>query len=608
MEIECEPTRRFGGWGFQRFPGTETTNLAVCKMYLGHEPEEILRWIEEPKQRETWPAELRDRHFSPNRPIPRGLIQRYVIWRRTQVDNPLVTYHHVTGEAMQVQLKGKEGVSVTLHSGEHITADRLIMASGSIAVKIPAYLEAFQNHERVLIDPLTIEGHQRRQAIPLGARVLILGTGLTGEEQAHLLYGRGHTALMLLSRGGHRHFVYRQNQANIPLILDAPPDFLLADTAEEFDESLADFFDHFISEGHTHEDILAAIRPYWNVVRRQLGGCHEAADTLQRFRRSLAVHSIGTTFEVATSLKQAESDGALKVLCGQIDVITERDDGVFMVRYKDTNDETNSPCEIMVDVIINAVGRNIIRHPIWQGLLEGGLAMKHAGIGVRVSDTGQLMDAQGQVSKHIWVVGMARAGDHALRHGFLGNTAFNVPQVRAHLYDTIDALLGDPCPHHATRMDEILFRISRHGLNARLSGGDETALIWAVSEDYSAIAHALIEAGAALNARNSRGNTALIRAACEGRLKLTKALINAGAALDVQNEDGYTALILAKRREHEHIVAVLLDAGADPSLKNRRGYSLDDPGHAPRHPISGPRNATLEARLLDAIRGDQSVC
>ena len=29
VEIECEPTRRFGGWGFQRFPGTETTNLAV---------------------------------------------------------------------------------------------------------------------------------------------------------------------------------------------------------------------------------------------------------------------------------------------------------------------------------------------------------------------------------------------------------------------------------------------------------------------------------------------------------------------------------------------------------------------------------------------------
>ena len=29
IEIECEPNRRFGGWGFQRFPITQTTNLAV---------------------------------------------------------------------------------------------------------------------------------------------------------------------------------------------------------------------------------------------------------------------------------------------------------------------------------------------------------------------------------------------------------------------------------------------------------------------------------------------------------------------------------------------------------------------------------------------------
>ncbi|MEZ4454123.1 MAG: ankyrin repeat domain-containing protein [Nannocystaceae bacterium] len=600
VEIESEPARRFGGWGFQRFPEAETTNLALRKMYLGRDPEEILRWIEDPAVQATWPPELRAT-YAPDRPIPRPLIQRYVTWRRSQVVNPRVTYHPVAGEAMRVALEGDARVSVTLRSGERIEADRLIMASGSIAVKVPAYLEGVRDHERVILDPLTLEGHRRRLAVPNGARVLILGTGLTGEEQANILYRRGHRALSLLSRSGYRHFAYPEDQTNAPLLLDRPPDFLLADTAEEFDRAISGFFARYIAAGHTHEDILAAIRPYWDVLRRQMGGCHEAADTLRRFKRSLAINSIGTTFEVATALHQAESEGALQVLRGHIEAVVEREDGTFAVRYHD-DDPATSPRALIFDYIINAVGRTIIRHPIWEQLLADGLAAKHAGIGVRVSETGQLVDASGATSERIWVVGMARAGDHALRHGFLGNTAFNVPQVRAHLYDTIDALLGHPCPHHATRLDEVLFRLSQGGLDARLSNGDETPLIWAVSEGYADIARALLGAGASLDARNDRGNTALIRAACEGRLGLVRALVEAGAALDVQNEDGYTAVVLARRRGHEDIVRALLDAGADWTLGTRHGRTFDDPGHSPRPPVSGQRDPALEARILEAVR------
>ncbi|MCB9595272.1 MAG: FAD/NAD(P)-binding protein [Sandaracinaceae bacterium] len=601
VEIEHEPMRRFGGWGFQRFPESETTNLAFRKMYLGRDPEEILRWVEDAEVRASWPPALREAAFSPDRPIPRPLIQRYVAWRRARVDNPLVTYRPVTGEAMRVQLEGDDRVAVTLRSGERLVADRVIMASGSIAVKVPDYLEAFREHDRVIVDPLTLEGHERRAAIPTDARVLILGTGLTGEEQASLLFRRGHRALTLLSRNGYRHYAYPEDQKNEPLVLDELPDFLRADTAEEFDEGLSDFFERFVAKGHGHEDILAAIRPFWDVMRRELGGCHEAADVLHRFRRSLAVSSIGASHEVATRLVTAESEGALEIVRGQIETIEDRDEA-FQVRYQDVDEPARPTRTVVVDVIINAVGRTIIRHPIWERLLEDGLAAKHAGIGIRVSETGQMVDAAGEASDRVWVVGMARAGDHALRHGFLGNTAFNVPQVRAHLYDTIDALLGDPCPRHASRMDEVLFLLARDGLDARLSHGDETPLIWAVSEGYSAIVLALIEAGAALDARNGRGNTALIRAACEGRLELTRALIDAGAALDVQNEDGYGAALLAKRRGHDAIVAVLLEAGADPTLRNRRGRTLEDPGHSPRRPIVGPRDPALEARILDAIR------
>lgn len=599
IEIECEPARRFGGWGFQRFPLTQTTNLATRKMYLGEDPQEIFRWLEDPDQRAQWPDELQASSIHPDRPLPRALIQRYVMWRREQVDNDLVTYHSITGEAMRVHVEG-DRISVELRTGARIEADRLVMASGSIAVKIPAYLLALQDHDRVIIDPLTIEGHERREEIPTDARVLILGTGLTGEEQVNILYARGCNRLTMLSRQGHRHYTYRQDQNNIPLVLDEPPDFLRAETPEEFDDSLIDFYDHFLQRGHSQEDILAALRPHWDQMRAELGGCYSAADKLRRFRRSLAVNSIGSSFEVTQNLERAEEEGALTGMHGYIRSVTE-EDGEFVVRHASAPDASEVE-EARFDYIINAIGRNIIRHPIWETLLEEGIASKHAGIGVRVSHAGQLVDSEDNASDLIWVVGMARAGDHALRHGFLGNTAFNLPQVRSHLYETIDAMLDGPKPEHKNKLAEALYLLEREGIEAKLRVRDESLLVWAVSEGYGDIALALIEAGANVNASNSLGNTPLIRSACTDRLALTRALIEAGADLDRQNADGYSALILASRRGNEEVVEMLLEAGADRSLTTRWGFSFEDPGTSPKSPLTGPRDPTLEAKLLEAIR------
>ena len=432
------PSRRFGGWGFQRFPISERTNLATRKMYLGRDPEEIFTWSRDPEARARWPEELRALELHPDRPFPRALVQEYVRWRRLRVENPLVRYRAVTGEAMKVERQA-EGVAVTLRGGERVEGERLIMASGSIAVKVPPYLEHLRAHPRVIIDPLTRAGHRRRESIPRDARVLILGTGLTGEEQANLLSRRGHSQLTILSRHGYRHYAYRREQQNAPLSLQRPPAFLRAETPEEFDLCLREFYARYLSQGHSPEDILAAIRPYWDELRAELGGCYKTAERLRRFRRSLAVNSIGASWEVSQSVRAAEAEGRLSVARGYITKI-EEEDGEFVVTIGD-GDERGPTRAARFDYIINAIGRTIIRHPLWEGLLRRGLAKKHAGIGIRVSDRGQLIDAQGDASTKIWVVGMARAGDHTLRHGFLGNTAFNVPQVRAHLYDTIDALL-----------------------------------------------------------------------------------------------------------------------------------------------------------------------
>ncbi|MEZ4337487.1 MAG: ankyrin repeat domain-containing protein [Sandaracinaceae bacterium] len=152
-----------------------------------------------------------------------------------------------------------------------------------------------------------------------------------------------------------------------------------------------------------------------------------------------------------------------------------------------------------------------------------------------------------------------------------------------------------------SKLPEVLEKITRAGLEARLEERNETPLIWAVSEGYHDLAVTLIEAGAELDARNVDGNTPLIRAACEGRTELASVLLKVGADVDAQNEDGYSALILAKRRGHLEIVDLLLAAGADRTLVTDFGTTYDDPGHSPKISLTGRRDAGLEARIADAI-------
>ncbi len=440
LEIEREPSREFGGYGFQSFPESESTNLALRKMYLGDTPDEILSWATNPDNRTSWPLEFQKKTFHPDQPFPRILIKYYVTWRRSRVTNPLVTYQSITGEAIAVSNIDDAYIQVSLSDGRIFQADQLLLATGSPSIKVPAYLQPVAQDPRVIIDPLVINGHRRRALIPKNARVLVLGTGLTGDEQAKILLERGLTSVTMLSREGRRHYAYPLYQKNKPLAFTACPELFFGETTtEQFNNSLDAFYAPYIEQGYSPEDIIEALRPWWSSIREGLGGWEKAADALYRFKRPLATHSIGTSWEVSEVIRIAEQRGHLQIVRASIRSI-ESTGETLTVNYANTSDGTTRGPE-SYDFIINAVGRNIIQHPLWNQLLHDGLASKHPGIGVRVNEFGQLIDPKNTVSPRISVIGMARSGDHALRRGYLGNTAFNVPQIRRHCYETTKALL-----------------------------------------------------------------------------------------------------------------------------------------------------------------------
>src|SRR5207247_10766940 len=97
---------------------------------------------------------------------------------------------------------------------------------------------------------------------------------------------------------------------------------------------------------------------------------------------------------------------------------------------------------------------------------------------------------------------------------------------------------------------------------------------WAAAEGHPEIVQALIERGADVHARSTKGYTALLLTAREGNLGATKALLASGADVNEAAKDGTTALVVATVRGHTEYAKFLLNQGANPNL---------GPGFAPLH-------------------------
>ncbi len=127
-------------------------------------------------------------------------------------------------------------------------------------------------------------------------------------------------------------------------------------------------------------------------------------------------------------------------------------------------------------------------------------------------------------------------------------------------------------------------------VNAKESGHDQTALMWAVAQQHPQVVEALIELNADISARSRiyaqtvtgeqtqragreelnytahrGGSTPLLFAARVGDAESAKILLAAGADVNEALPDGTSALVEAAYSGHGAVAAVLLSRGADPN-------------------------------------------
>ena len=98
-------------------------------------------------------------------------------------------------------------------------------------------------------------------------------------------------------------------------------------------------------------------------------------------------------------------------------------------------------------------------------------------------------------------------------------------------------------------------------------------LFSAAAKDCATLARRVLEAGAALEARDRVGNMPLAVAAKEGNERPVSLFLDLKAPINARNLEGSTALFLAIEAERLAVAEILVQRGADPNIAGRSGIA-----------------------------------
>ena len=314
--------------------------------------------------------------------LPRGLYGDYL---RHALDDAARTSSgpglvRIAGEAIALHRASTRGgdtrVRVAFRDGRAIWASHVVLALGN-----PPPRPLAGDPGRVVNDPWR---GCTSKAIRRDDSVVLVGTGLTAVDVALSLVGRGHRApIRMVSRHG---LLPRAHE-----VRPARPGHPMRSPLPRTARSAVAWLRANVSDANGDwRGVLDAVRPCTNEIWRALPE-REQERFLRHAARYWEVHRHRLAPEVARSVHELLESGRIRIARG-----TERPapDARWMVNCTGPNFDLS-----------------VSQSPLIRGLLEGGLA--HAGplgLGFAVGGDGSLLDASGDASASISVVGPLRRG------------------------------------------------------------------------------------------------------------------------------------------------------------------------------------------------------
>ena len=397
-----EPRATLGAGLAYSSPAPENrTNVAAARMsVLPEAPSHFHDWL----LAEGNPERDPDSAMPDGRLYPaRAVFGRYVDEQlaKSRAARPGVAFRHIRRRAHSLAADGA-GFRVVLDDGDTLRADAVVLAISHSAPDLPG---ALQGSRAVLPDPWDVAALDR---VPPGARVLIVGTGLTACDVAARLLAHGKPGhITMLSRHG----LLPRPRTLLPV--EAEGDFTTAPetTALGLLRRIRRAAARATAQGRPWENIIDALRQQADVAWGMLDWPQRR--TLLRHLRTLwDVHRFQSAPQIDAALAAARAAGVLDVRAARVLGVLDSPQGAeigILPRHATAAEQ------IHADAIVNCTGpghRTVVAsHPLLRGLAAcGALLADPAALGIWVDEESRVLRADGTAWANLFVAGPLARG------------------------------------------------------------------------------------------------------------------------------------------------------------------------------------------------------
>jgi uncharacterized NAD(P)/FAD-binding protein YdhS len=340
--------------------------------------------------------------------VPRGLYGSYIqqqlgeeIWRRGHGPN----LYMVTDEAVCVHREPSKGrakpLSVELAVGRRLPVDRCVLATGNL---LPT-----KNKGAIVGNPWDEKalGNLDRQS-----DVVVLGTGLTMVDTVISLLDRGHKGrIVAVSRRGllpRLHLSAGVDDLPRPWQFDTPPQGhnvlrLLRRIRAACREAAA--------QGQDWRVVVDGLRSHTQRLWHEMP-MGERARFLRHLRPWWDVHRHRSATRVMARILEAIQLKQLMIVAGRIDSMTQVGDSISVaIRPRGKDGRMTMNAQRVLDCTALTPDLSKLELPLLRELIASGAAKADAlGLGLDVTPSGALIDAEGKPAKDLFAIGPITRG------------------------------------------------------------------------------------------------------------------------------------------------------------------------------------------------------
>ncbi|MFE6686366.1 FAD/NAD(P)-binding protein [Streptomyces sp. NPDC057743] len=371
---------------------------------FAEDPAHFVHWLAD------WHPQLADHDAY----VPRALYGRYLshVLDDTARRSTCARLNRVHARAIGTAQHADATLSFLLSSGRTLRVDAAVLALGNLAADCRWAPEALRASHRFVASPWTPDA---LAAVPPGADVLLVGTGLTMVDLT-LSLQRPDRTLIAVSRSG----LLPQPHAAQPLPKSPPPAVTGPPGLDAFRRAILTHLSRARREHGDWRPGFDSLRPLTTTLWRQLPPA-DRARFLKEHLRLWEVHRHRMPPPTAAAVRRARELGQLRLASGHLTDATVTGDGVRV--------RLSTGCTLDVGAVVNCTGSRsdvgTLDDPFLHSLFKTGLARPHAtGLGLGATRNGRLLSARGRgdTTAPLWALGSLLRGE------LLETTA--IPEIR----------------------------------------------------------------------------------------------------------------------------------------------------------------------------------